>query len=240
MTFASSDETVATVDAYGVVTIVAETFDTCVITATSVNESKTCELVVVSDSAYEVITGLSLASGTVTPQVVYLEVDADKTCYVVLPDGSVLTSTTGIINTTWAGAAGAVTLIVQKNTTNLSMDASDFIGILSINLVSIGAPYCTKLTGTSAPNATIIDASDCTSLTTLSAPNATAIYASGCALTDVSIAALFAELVATGNEDGTLDISGGTSAVYTSWSGQAHSDKEALETRGWTLTYTDL
>ena len=50
---------------------------------------------------YEVITGLSIASGTVTPQVVYSHVDADKECKVILPDNTVLTSTAGVINTTW-------------------------------------------------------------------------------------------------------------------------------------------
>lgn len=237
MTFASSDETVATVDAYGVVTIVAETFDTCVITATSVNESKTCELVVVSDSAYEVITGLSLASGTVTPQVVYLEVDADKTCYVVLPDGSVLTSTTGIINTTWAGAAGAVTLIVPKDTVAFGMNATGFIGILTTELTSITAQDNTLITGINAPNATFIDCSLSTSLASISAPNATHIDASGCALTAVAIAAQLAATIVNIADLSTIifDFSGGTNAASSTWSAQAITDAQTIGQ----ITYTD-
>ena len=189
---------------------------------------------------YEYITGLSLASGTVTPQLVYLEVDSDKTCYVILPDGTTLTSTAGIINTTWTGAAGAVTLIVPNNTEELLLTNADFIG--ELNTLFTGTLYCnscTSLTTLSAPMATNLECDNCTSLTTLSAPNATAIYASGCALTDVSIAALFAELVATGNDDGTLDISGGTSANIEDWSAQAVNDLTYLGDRGWSITYIE-
>ena len=206
---------------------------------------------------YEYITGLSLASGTVTPQLVYLEVDSDKTCYVILPDGSTLTSTDGKINTTWTGAAGAVTLIVPNNTEELLLTNADFIGELNTlftgtlycydctSLTTLSAPMatnlycnsCTSLTTLSAPMATNLECDNCTSLTTLSAPNATAIYASGCDLTTVAIAALLAELVATGNEDGTLDISGGSTADYGIWSAQAQADAATLDSRGWTLTY---
>ena len=190
---------------------------------------------------YEYITGLSLADGSVTPQVVFLGVDGDKTAYVILPDGSILTSTVGVVNATWEGAAGAITLIVQKTSGSFNIESGDYIGSLKIlNAQVIEAGDCTLLTSISAPNASDFNCPGCTSLTSISAPNATTINASGCALTAVAIAALLAELVATGKEDGTLDISGGTNAVYTSWSGQAHSDKETLETRGWTLTYNDL
>lgn len=77
---------------------------------------------------YEYITGLSLADGSVTPQVVYLGVDSDKTCYVVLPDGTTLTSTAGIINDTWTGADGAVTLLIEKETSLFDISTSDFSG----------------------------------------------------------------------------------------------------------------
>ena len=178
---------------------------------------------------YEVITGLSLASGTVTPQVVCLEVDSDKTCKVILPDNTVLTSTVGLINTTWAGDAGNVTLIVPKNTTRISLYDSgdteipaDFIGIFTSN-------YATEIL-----------CNGCINLTEISAPNAITINASGCALTAVAIAALLAELVATGNEDGTLDVSGGTNAPRDNWGEPAEINTTLLETRGWTITANAL
>ena len=187
---------------------------------------------------YEYITGLSLASGTVTPQVVYLQVDSAKTCYVILPDGTKLTSTGGLINTTWTGAAGAVTLIVDNTSSLININSSDYIGELNSNAEEVNCINCTSLTGISAPNASNIDASGCTSLTSLSAPNAMEIYASGCALTAVAIAALLAELLATGNTNGTLDISGGTSATFTDIEliSGAGVNYNTLEDRGWTIT----
>lgn len=192
---------------------------------------------------YEYITGLSLADGSLTPQVVYLASNIDKTSYVVLPDGTTLTSTDGVINTTWNSAAGAVTLIVPKNEIIALWDAdtisSDFVGQLNTNSVGVDCNGCTLLTSISAQNAITISCGGCTSLTSISAPNATIITASGCALTAVAIAALLAELVATGKEDGTLDISGGTNADYATWSSQAKADAATLQTREWTVTYNE-
>ena len=62
------------------------------------------------------IRGLSIGDGTGTPQKVYLEVDSDKNCYVVLPNGTLLTSTSGVINYDYTGVAGNVKLIVPKDT----------------------------------------------------------------------------------------------------------------------------
>ena len=76
-------------------------------------------------------------------------------------------------------------------------------------------------------------------MTSVSAPNATAIYASGCALDVPAIAALLAELVATGNAYGTLDISGGSSQDYGIWTAQAQADAATLVSRGWALTYNE-
>lgn len=217
---------------------------------------------------YEYITGLSLADGSVTPQVVYLQVDSDKECKVVLPDGIALTSTLGIINDTWAGAAGNVTLLVDKTSQKVYFgDYGDtaaiisyyigdlytiFNGVIQVDecafLTSINAPnatevnasVCTLLSSIYSKNAITIVAANCSDLSYIYAPNAPFLDCSGCALTATSIASLLAELVATGNANGALDISGGANANYTLWSGQAQSDKEHLETRGWTITYNDL
>lgn len=208
---------------------------------------------------YEYITGLSLSDGSVTPQVVYLS--AYTTCYVVLPDGSTLTSTGGLINTTWTSAAGAITLIVPKGVTeSWTIESSDFIGdlvvngifdVLSVksnanitsivanNINQIESEFCTSLTSITALNAISLLVSTNEALESISAPNATYIDVQDCALTAVAIASLLAELVATGNEDGTLNISGGTNADYATWSLQAKADAATLQTRGWTITYNE-
>lgn len=142
-----------------------------------------------NNSDYEVITGLSLASGTVNSQLVTLVVDTDKTCYVVLPDGSILASTDGVISDDWLGAAGAVTLIVPKTSVDVGMSASEFIGSLLVTSATgeIDLSVCTGITSLSAPNATNLDCHGCTSLTSIYAPNATEFYCYGCtSLTSVS------------------------------------------------------
>ena len=323
---------------------------------------------------YERIAGLSLADGSVTPQQVTLFTEATPVTYIVLPDGSQLTTNvSGEINTTWIGAAGDIVIVIPKgNSISLSDGGNmpaDFIGALSTetnsqiqtngcpNITAIDAPLsghvacsdctslttlsapkatylycnncsslttlsapnatslycsgctslptlsapkatylfcsncsslttlsapkatylycydctslttlsapnatslecygCTSLTTLSAPNATSLNCSDCTSLTTLSAPNATDLYCSGCtslttlsapkatiidalgcSLTVVAIASLLAELVATGNEDGMVNISLGNNASYALWTQQAKDDKDTLVVRAWLI-----
>ena len=40
---------------------------------------------------------MTIPDGNSTPMRAYVEVDSDKICYAVMPDGSVLTSTSGVI-----------------------------------------------------------------------------------------------------------------------------------------------
>lgn len=198
---------------------------------------------------YEYITGLSLANGSVTPKVVYLQVDSDKECKVILPDSTTLTSTGGVINDTWTGAAGAVTLLVDKTSQkvyfgdydNSAAIKSDYIGDLYTTFNGIiKVNLCASLTSVSAPNAVEVNCYSCTSLTSLSAPNATYLYCYGCALTSNAIASLLAELVATGNKDGELNISGGTNADFNDWSVQAQTNRATLGGRGWSITYNNI
>lgn len=111
---------------------------------------------------HEAITGLSIA----TDGVMNLTVYADKTCYIIAPDGSVITSTDGVINTTWGGSDGKVTLIVPKNQF-INITASDFIGSLKTDIPDISANACNYLTSIHALKATYISCSTCASLTNI-------------------------------------------------------------------------
>ena len=189
---------------------------------------------------YEYITGLSIASGTVTPQVVFLQVDPDKTCYVVLPNGTVLTSTASVINDTWAGAAGAVTLIVPKISESIYIEGSDFVGILNTTFIgNITTAESSNIEGIIAKNTLSLNAELCTSLASISAPNATNINASGCALTAVAIAAIVRATILNIADLSTVrfDFSVGTNASYATLSAQAQSDIQAIITAGGTVTY---
>lgn len=94
------------------------------------------ELVAV-DNYGEAINTLSIGSGSVTPQKVNLAVDSDKTCYVILPNGTLLTSTAGVIDYNWTGAAGDVVLVVPKDTRLLRSSNND----LSAETLTINGAY---------------------------------------------------------------------------------------------------
>jgi len=85
----------------------------------------------------EVVKNLSISEDGA----MYLEVNIAKTCYIVCPDGSVITSTLGIISTTWGGTAGKVTLVIPKGEP-LNISNSDFTGTLKTNATVINASGC--------------------------------------------------------------------------------------------------
>jgi len=84
---------------------------------------------------YEAIEELKIAANGK----VYLEVDSNKSCKVVLPDNSILTSTAGKIDTTWNGAAGRVKLIVPKDSELYDYSTSDFIDVSNQGLSQVTA-----------------------------------------------------------------------------------------------------
>ena len=63
---------------------------------------------------------LSIGSGEVTPQKIYLKVDSDKQGYIEYPDGTYQATVAGVIDTTWNHSAGAIRLIVPKNTNEIT------------------------------------------------------------------------------------------------------------------------
>jgi len=176
-----------------------------------------------------VIRGLSIGDGTGTPQKVYLEVDSDKNCYVVLPNGTLLTSTSGVVNYNWEGIAGAVRLIVPKDTAviftkEIGVGGSDFIGELTTTnsgSLDFGFNQLTKITAT---NANIVAATNNMGLTDFSAENATQIYLSACALTDKSIGDfLIAASVNNPTANGSADFSGVTNPLVANICGYMYS-----------------
>ena len=103
---------------------------------------------------------LSIGSGEVTPQKVYLKIDSDKQGYIEYPDGTYQATVAGVIDTTWKHSAGAIRLIVPKNTTEISIGeaanvAGAYRGVMKINS-PITKSICgfTKIDGYIAKNNT--------------------------------------------------------------------------------------
>ena len=59
----------------------------------------------------------------------------------------------------------------------------------------------------------------------------------GCALTAQSIENILTSLDTNGSSNITVDISGGTNAVYSTWSTSAQTALSNLQTKGWTVSY---
>jgi len=178
-----------------------------------------------------VIRGLSIGDGTGTPQKVYLEVDSDKICYVTLPNGTLLISTSGVINYDWEGDAGAVRLIVPKETDSVSLSNStdsvvgDYSGVIDVKspiseLRTIARGY-TSITSLTAEDVfCYLNAH----LTELIVPNAINVYAASCALTEKSIGDfLIAASVNNPTANGSADFSGVTNPLFANIALYMHS-----------------
>jgi hypothetical protein len=106
-------------------------------------------------------------SGGVMPSggSVKLTVDSDKTGYVILPNGVLLTTVSGVINTTYAGLEGNILYLVSKNTNTASIANSGVQGGVVYNGLNI------------------LDCDGNTALTSIVANNTKTIYATGDSLT---------------------------------------------------------
>ena len=129
---------------------------------------------------------LSIGSGEVTPQKVYLEIDSDKQGYIEYPDGNYQATVAGVINTTWNHSAGAIRLIVPKNTTEVSISAGGvagaYRGVMKINS-PITLSYChsAKINGYIARNNTgLYNISFNSNITFVDAPKARIVEVYSC------------------------------------------------------------
>lgn len=129
---------------------------------------------------YEYISGLTIGNGSVTTQKMYLSTGAGTTCYIVQPNGAVLTSTGGIIDIAYAGIAGNITLIVPKNG-NINIQESKYIGELNTLATDLTCGYCDALTSINAPLLINIYCVSCDLLTSIFAPLVLNIQCATCA-----------------------------------------------------------
>ena len=129
---------------------------------------------------------LSIGSGEVTPQKVYLKIDSDKQGYIEYPDGTYQATVAGVIDTTWNHSAGAIRLIVPKNTTEVSISAGGvagaYRGVMKINSpITKSLCHDAKIDGYIARNNTsTYNVSFNSNITFVDAPKATSVVANSC------------------------------------------------------------
>jgi hypothetical protein len=204
---------------------------------------------------YEYISGLSLASGTVTPQAANLKtLYTTSVSYLVLPNGTIQSSIEGVISYDWEGDAGQVILIVPKNAGSLYFSdgstASKFVGDFNLKtaIETIKLQYCPYVTSVNSEGSENVYIDNSSSIDTLDAPLAHNIYAENSGLTAAGVKLVIDNaysLYLSGVEDGIIDMTG-TTAIYDADISSIHADSysalvsEMVSTGGWTITYESL
>ena len=146
---------------------------------------------------------------------VKLTIDADKIGYVRLPNGGILTTTAGVINTTYTGVGGRITYFVPKTNTDTNIDASDIAGTLTRNAdAAFSFAGCMNILGLNSPNGLVFNCGGSTAFENLVAPKATTIYGAGCAFTAKSIGDIIYAAYVDNRLNVNFDFSGGTNAAY--------------------------
>ena len=160
----------------------------------------------------DVIYGGTIATGGA----VKLTIDAGKIGYVRLPNGGILTTTAGVINTTYTGVAGRITYYVPKIlTTDVNISSASNTGNLVYNGISGFISTNNDIYSISALNVTEYVSSDNNAnLTSIIAPKAKIVEASNCALTAKSISDILYAAYDENRANVIYQFSGGTNAPY--------------------------
>lgn len=206
-------------------------------------------------SDFDTIYGGTIANGGA----VKLTIDSDKTGYIKLPNGTLLTTVAGVINTTYSGVGGAITYYVPKlgAINDLIVSESDLIGAIKYNGILTESHFKSNNTFISElilPSSLLITTNNCNYLSNITAPKVSELYASGCALTAKSIGDILYQAYVDARMNVVYDFSGGTNASWeedpvlsivdylnnTYGSGMALIIVSALELNGGTILINNL
>lgn len=180
-------------------------------------EESYSEYVVTADlSALPVITDYdTISGGTIaTGEDVGLTIDADKTGYIKLPDGTILTTVAGAIANTYTGVGGAITYYIPKNSAMVQLINSGLTGAIIYNGISEFSMSESSVTSLIANNTDYLDLNGSGSLANLVDGKAVTCTAVGCALTAKSIGDILYAAYIDNRENVVFDFSGGTNAPY--------------------------
>lgn len=138
----------------------------------------------------------------------------------------------------YSGIDGDVIILTEKNA-DITIASTAISGaLITPTSGSVDISTSTLITAATLPNATAVAASGCVLLAALSCPNALSIDLTNCSLTGEAISSLFAELVATGSQGGSVNLTGASNAAYTDLTEQGAIDYAALLALNWTITIT--
>lgn len=146
---------------------------------------------------------------------VKLTIDSDKTGYIKLPNGKLLTTVAGVIDTTYTGVGGAITYYVPKVlTTQINVIRQSITGDIVYNGIEDLYIYETFITSLTSNDNNIVDAAYNLNLTTVKATKAFVVTLNQCALTAKSIGDILYQAYIDNREYVVYNFSGGTNAPY--------------------------
>lgn len=157
---------------------------------------------------FDVIYGGTIANGGS----VKLTIDSDKTGYIKLPNGTILTTVAGVIDTTYSGVGGSITYYVPKNSTVCIVSSSGLAGHISYSGFSALSASVCEITTANLNNCKYISIWGNTALANLYANSAIILDAVDCSLTAKSIGDILYSAYIDNREDVVFDFSGGTNA----------------------------
>lgn len=142
-----------------------------------------------------------------------LTIDNDKIGYVRLPNGVILQTVSGVINTIYTGVGGRITYYVPKNTSVVNVSESGLTGDIVYNGMSEIHVIAVPITKLTLNESTIVQSYSNSLLTVIEANKTVTLSASGCALTAKSIGDILYAAYADNRANVNFDFSGGTNAA---------------------------
>lgn len=130
-----------------------------------------------------------------------------------MPNGDILQTVAGVINTIYTGIAGGINYYVPKNTSVVNVSESGLTGDLVYNGLSEIHVIAVPITKLTSNESTIVQSYGNSSLTVIEANKAVTLIASGCALTAKSIGDILYAAYADNRANVNFDFSGGTNAA---------------------------
>ena len=142
-----------------------------------------------------------------------LTIDNDKIGYIRLPNGVILQTVSGVINTIYTGVGGRITYYVPKNTSVVNVSESGLTGDIVYNGLSEIHAIAVPITKLTSNESTIVQSYGNSLLTVIEANKTVTLIASGCALTAKSIGDILYKAYADNRANVNFNFTGGTNAA---------------------------
>lgn len=142
-----------------------------------------------------------------------LTIDNDKIGYIRLPNGVILQTVSGVINTIYTGVGGRITYYVPKNS-SVDVSGSGLSGEITYNGTQMISAISVPITKLTANLSTEIHSYSNSLLSVIEGEKAITVIANGCALTAKSIGDILYSAYVDNKANVNYNFTSGTNAAY--------------------------